>query len=71
MRLAAGTDCFDLEVDGGCRLAAALDRLYESHPELRPHRATAMVAVGLDYAAPDRVLAEGEEISIVPPVQGG
>jgi molybdopterin synthase sulfur carrier subunit len=71
MRLAAGAGALDLEAPDGSTLAAALDQLYESHPELRPYRATALVAVGLDYAAPERILAEGDEISIVPPVQGG
>jgi hypothetical protein len=30
-----------------------------------------MLAVGVDYAGVDWVLAGGEEISLIPPVQGG
>lgn len=71
MRLAAGTERIEMELPGGARLADALDALYRLHPVLAAHRATARAAVGDEYADADVMLHDGDEISLIPPVQGG
>ncbi|MFB3907151.1 MAG: MoaD/ThiS family protein [Candidatus Eisenbacteria bacterium] len=74
MRLAARQETIAVRLpakSGAARLSAALDILYRSFPALAPHRASARVAIGNDYVRDDRPLQGGEEISLIPPVQGG
>jgi molybdopterin converting factor small subunit len=71
MRLAARSSELSFELPEACRLETALAILYKDHPELRAYERGCLTAVGLDYAPPDRILHEGDEISLIPPVQGG
>jgi len=71
MRRAAGAAAVDLELPSGATLGQALETFYEAHPRLGGFRSSVMTAVGLEYAAEDHVLTDGEEISLIPPVQGG
>jgi molybdopterin converting factor small subunit len=71
MKLDAGASALELEVPDGARLGEALELFYEKHPALREHRGSCLVAVGLDYAPLDRALTEGDEVLLIPPVQGG
>jgi MoaD family protein len=48
-----------------------LDRIMARFPKLAPFRASALVAVGVEYQKGDYVLQEGDEVSLFPPVQGG
>jgi molybdopterin converting factor small subunit len=47
------------------------DHLAGRFPKLAPARDRALVAVGVEYAARDQQLVEGDEVSFFPPVQGG
>ncbi len=71
MRRSAGRSSVGLDLPDGIRLESALDAFYEALPDLAPHRASARTAVGVEYAPPETVLREGDEISLIPPVQGG
>ncbi len=71
MRIAAGTGEVALEIPEGANLGRALDLLVRTNPALGPHVGSCMAAVGVDYAPLDRVLHAGDEISLIPPVQGG
>ena len=55
----------------GSRLDDLLQQLFLRCPKLAAMRKSALVAVGVDYQAGDYVLAEGDEVSLFPPVQGG
>lgn len=55
----------------GSRLEDLLQKLYLRFPKLAAMKKSALVAVGLDYQGGDYVLAEGDEVSLFPPVQGG
>ncbi|HVY70743.1 MAG TPA: MoaD/ThiS family protein [Verrucomicrobiae bacterium] len=46
-------------------------RLMERLPKLREFQKSTLVAVGVDYARPEQVLKDGDEVSFFPPVQGG
>ncbi len=59
------------EIADGETIASILDRLDAAFPELAPLRASLLVAVNYEYAAPDRALAHGDEVALIPPVQGG
>jgi molybdopterin converting factor small subunit len=71
MRIAAGQGRLDLELPERSTLGDALDLFYERHAPLRPHRPTARPAIGQEYARGDASLRDGDEISLIPPVQGG
>jgi molybdopterin converting factor small subunit len=55
----------------GSRLDVFLDQVFLRFPRLGTMRKSALVAVGVDYQTGDYVLAEGDEVSLFPPVQGG
>lgn len=55
----------------GSRLEELLQKLYLRFPKLAAMRGSALVAVGVDYQGGDYVLAEGDEVSLFPSVQGG
>lgn len=71
MRVAAGSGRFEIELPEPVTLREALDLFYDRHADLRAHRATARPAIGHEYARGDERLREGDEISLIPPVQGG
>ena len=55
----------------GSRLEVLLQNIFLRFPRLAAMRKSALVAVGVDYQGVDYVLAEGDEVSLFPPVQGG
>ena len=67
----AGASEMSLIVKPNALLADALELLYTEKPSLVPIRSSVLYAVGLQYATMDTRLAEGNTISLIPPVQGG
>ncbi len=61
----------ELELPAGTTVAALLERLYADYPALAKWDAHLLIAVGLEYATRDQALADGDQVSIMPPVQGG
>lgn len=55
---------------GSC-VKELLEKLHGRFPRLAELRTSLRVAVGLDYQSGDCVLREGDEVSILPPTQGG
>jgi len=55
----------------GSRLEDLLHQLFLRFPKLAAMKKSALVAVGVDYQGGDYRLAEGDEVSLFPPVQGG
>ena len=55
----------------GATLGELHERLMARFPKLAPMRNSTLLAVGLEYQPKTRVLEEGDEISLFPPVQGG
>lgn len=57
------------------RLGATVDELlktiYDLKPALRGQDKSILVGAGVDFVERNHVLTEGEEIAIMPPVQGG
>lgn len=52
-------------------VAEALEALYGDFPELRRWDAQILVAVDLNYARREDTVRDGQELAIMPPVQGG
>lgn len=67
----AGVPGLEVELADGVTVAEALDVVYICHPKLAALRRSTLIAVGVDYADPGRLLRPGDELSLFPPVQGG
>lgn len=61
----------DLEVPDGTTAAELLEIIYANTPALRDWDKSILVAAGLEFVQRDYALKAGDQISIMPPVQGG
>ena len=71
MREKAGTDTIPLEVPTGAAVTQALAMLVCQYPLLEPHIANTRFSLHMDFVALETTLAEGDELSLIPPVSGG
>ena len=60
-----------VDLPDGATVADLLARLYADHPKMQGWDGTLLVAIGLEFAGRAQELHEGDEVSIMPPVQGG
>ena len=61
----------ELDVPDTTRVTELLDLLYSRTPALRDWDKSILVAAGVEFVGRDYVLQSGDQISIMPPVQGG
>ena len=63
----------ELEVDvaEGSTICDLLEQVYAQQPKLRPHDKSILIGAGVEFVDRNYRLSPGEEISIMPPVQGG
>jgi MoaD family protein len=63
----------ELEVDlaEGATVQDLLDEIYAQQPSLRAHDKSILVGAGVEFVDRNYKLKSGDEISIMPPVQGG
>jgi molybdopterin synthase sulfur carrier subunit len=71
MREKAGTDTIPLEVPAGAALTQAVATLVHQYPMLEPYIANTRFSVHMDFVDPETILAEGDELVLIPPVSGG
>lgn len=71
LRLDTGTDLLHLELPSGATVGQALGEILKTHRELDPWLSRCRVAVGVDFAENDKVLEDGDDMALIPPVQGG
>jgi molybdopterin converting factor small subunit len=71
LRDLAGKAEIDLEVPEGTTAADLLEKIYSITPALREWDKSILVAAGVEFVGRDYVVNPGDEISIMPPVQGG
>jgi MoaD family protein len=71
LRDLAGVSEMEVEVEDGRQIADLLETLYARTPSLREWDKTILVAAGVEFVQRDYVLRAGDQISIMPPVQGG
>ena len=71
VRERVGADGETLEVPAGTTCEQALRLLGERHPALVPLLPRLQGAVNREMADPKRVLCEGDEVALIPPVAGG
>jgi len=60
-----------LELQPGASVRDAVELLAERHPAIAALRGKFRVAVNEDFTDDDHVLAEGDEVALIPPVAGG
>lgn len=57
--------------DSAETVTGLLVELFEQYPDLRSWEEKMLIAVNCEYAGPKQTLAEGDEVALMPPVQGG
>ena len=67
----AGLEEEALELPAGASVAAALDQLGQRHPAIAALRGHLATAVNQEMVRSDAVLADGDELALIPPVAGG
>jgi MoaD family protein len=71
LRDLAGRSEIELEVSEGTTIAELLQMLYAQTPKLREWDESILVACGVEFVGRNHVLGKDDQISIMPPVQGG
>ena len=67
----AGTEAVDLDLTNGAAVSDLLENLYAKFPALHAHDKNILVGAGVEFVDRNYKLKPGDEISIMPPVQGG
>jgi molybdopterin synthase catalytic subunit len=67
----AGTRQLELDLGQGATIEGAWDALVDRFPVLAPGRPAVRFARNGDYAPADTLLADGDEVAMIPPVSGG
>jgi molybdopterin converting factor subunit 1 len=60
-----------LELPEGASLQVLLQRYANQFPGMRPMLPSLALAVNQEYSAAERVLRDGDEVGLLPPVSGG
>jgi molybdopterin synthase sulfur carrier subunit len=71
LRDLAGRPELELEVPEGAKVVDLLEILHAGTPALREWDKSILVASGVEFVGRDYVLKPDDDISIMPPVQGG
>ncbi len=71
LREALGFSECEVPLPAGTDVAGLVARLAADYPAARLPARRYTAAVNRAYAAPDRVLADGDEVGLIPPVSGG
>jgi molybdopterin synthase sulfur carrier subunit len=66
-----GSDTLDVDLTNGATVSDLLEQIYKRFPAFRSHDKSILVAAGLEFVDRNYKLKRGDEISIMPPVQGG
>lgn len=71
LRDLSGETRLDCELPEGGTVGDLLSQLYDRFSGLREWDPHILTAVELEYTDRDRVLSDGDSVSVMPPVQGG
>ncbi len=67
----AGRSHLQLELPEGATVADLTTEVRHHFPSLAPPDVKIVVAVNAEYAEPETVLHQGDEVCLIPPVSGG
>ena len=71
LRDVTGSEHLDLDMKAGATVSDLLAELFARFPKLHDWERSVLVGAGVEFVDRDYVLRTDEEISIMPPVQGG
>ena len=71
LRDLTGKDAMEVDLPDQGTVAQLLEQLCTQTPALRSHDTTILVGAGVEFVDRNYVIQPGEEISVMPPVQGG
>jgi MoaD family protein len=71
LRDLVGVRELDFELAEGATVRELLEQIYAQRPALRAHDKSILIGAGLEFVDRNYKLKPGEEIAIMPPVQGG
>ena len=72
-QLKDATHCDEIELAAAAPLSGEQlwAALVERFPALATHRASVRLARNLEYAGPQTLFSQGDEVALIPPVSGG
>jgi molybdopterin converting factor small subunit len=71
LRDLVGSREIDVDLPDGATVRDLLEQIYAQQPKLRLHDKSILIGAGVEFMDRNYKLSPGEEISIMPPVQGG
>ena len=71
LRDVSRVESVDVDLADGVNVSGLLQELYGKFPALRLHDKTILVGAGVEFVDRSYPLKPGDEIAIMPPVQGG
>ena len=71
LRDLVGIRDLELELPQGATVRDLLDQVYAQRPALRGHDKSILIGAGLEFVDRNYRLKSGEEVAVMPPVQGG
>jgi molybdopterin synthase sulfur carrier subunit len=71
LRELVGNHELEVELRQDATVRELLEKVYAQKPSLRGHDKSILVGAGLEFVDRNYKLKPGEEIAIMPPVQGG
>lgn len=71
LRDLAGVPEIDVDLVEGATVRDLLELVYAQQPKLRLHDKSILIGAGVEFIDRNYKLSSGDEISIMPPVQGG
>lgn len=66
-----GTKDLDMDIEKGSKAKDVLDRLKEKYPGLKKLDGQLILAVNKQTGRADKMIEDGDEIAVLPPVSGG
>ena len=66
-----GVQTLDVDLAGEAKVSDLLENLYAKFPALREHDKEILVGAGVEFVDRNYNLRASDEISVMPPVQGG
>ncbi len=61
----------DVDLPLGSTVRDLIEKIYSQTPALRAHEKTILIGAGVEFVDRNYQMHDGEEIAIMPPVQGG
>lgn len=71
LRDICGVEQLDLEIDEAPTIGELLESLYQRFDGLQKWDSRILIAADHEYVSRDALVVDGQEIAIMPPVQGG